>query len=269
MSDEIRPSAALINREWFESASRVLTPNELGLLLLEAVHYVLNGKEPDRLAGTASVVFAMIRPALDSDISRYRERCARNAANAKSKRVAASGSEWQPVGASGEQQQPQQQQQQQPQPQSLSQDDEKQIEKDKFMVWGYMWSIGSSAIKEECAAFWSYYEALGWRNNKGAQIVSRLAAARMWRRQYETRTPPNGAAQWFQAFKDCPILDYAVFNAYAGAEYSADEKGVLEVRLRANEAYLNDMREKVPQCIEQFRRLCKADKVVLLPLLGQ
>lgn len=264
MSEDIRPSAALINREWLESAASVLDHDDLCDVVLCAVGYVIYGDMPEGLSKQAEIVFRMIKPALDSDIAKYRERCARNAANAKSKRAAANGSEWQPVGASGEQPQPQPQPQQQPQPQSLSNETEQDIERDKFKVWGYFWSVGSSAVKEECRAFWSYYEALGWRNNKGAAIVSRLACARMWRRQYETRTPPNGAAQWFQAFKDCPILDYSVFNAYAGAEYSQDDNSVLEVRFRANEPYLRDVEEKVPQCIEVFRRLCKVDKVVLV-----
>lgn len=98
-SNERRPNAALINREWFESAQKVLSRSELSKVCMCAVEYVLNGKDPAELTGSAAVVFAMVRPALDSDIVKYNERCARNAANAKShlQRVAASGSESQPV----------------------------------------------------------------------------------------------------------------------------------------------------------------------------
>lgn len=268
MKTDGRPSAALINREWYESAAGILPRQELGLMLVQCVEYVLGIEKGWALRGNAEIVFKMVKPALDSDIAKYQERCVRNALNAKRGVNGASGSESLRVAASGEQQQQQQQQQPQQQPQCLSIDDPKQIERDKFMIWGYFWSIGSTAIKEECAAFWSYYEALGWRNNKGAAIVSRLACARMWRRQFDTREPMNGAAQWFQAFKDCPIIDYSVFNAYAGASISTEDNRVLEVRFRANEPYLADIEAKVPQCLEVFRRLCKADRVRLLPAIA-
>ena len=268
MKTDGRPSAALINREWYESAREILTREELGSAVLNAIAYVLYGDELPPATSKVGIICHMVKPQLDSDIAKYQERCVRNALNAKRGASGASGSESQRVATSGEQQQHQQQQQPQQQPQCLSIDDPKQIERDKFMIWGYFWSIGSTAIKEECAAFWSYYEALGWRNNKGAAIVSRLACARMWRRQFDTREPMNGAAQWFQAFKDCPVIDYAVFNAYVGASISSEDDRVLEVRFRANEAYLADMEAQVPQCLEAFRRLCKADKVRLLPTIA-
>lgn len=268
MKTDGRPSAALINREWYESARGILTREELGSAVLNAIAYVLYGDELPPSTSKVGIVCHMIKPLLDSDIAKYQERCVRNALNAKRGASGASGSQSEPVAANGVQQQPQHQSQQQQQPQCLSIDDPAQIERDKFMIWGYFWSIGSSAIQEECRAFWSYYEALGWRNNKGAAIVSRLACARMWRRQFDTHEPMNGAAQWFQAFKDCPVIDYAVFNAYAGASISTEEDGVIEVRFRANEPYLASIEEKVPQCLEMFRRLCKATKVRLLPTIA-
>ena len=92
------------------------------------------------------------------------------------------------------------------------------INKERWLTWGYFWSTGSKAVKEECTAFWSYYESLGWKNNKGAAIVSKMAAARMWRRQYETGRTPNGADAWFKALQECPVQDYRIWDAYAGAE---------------------------------------------------
>lgn len=268
MKTDGRPSAALINGEWFRSAAGILSADGLGRVLVAAVRYVLEGDDSHLSNPVEHAVFAMIKPQLDSDIAKYQERCIRNAMNAKRGGGGASGSESLRVAASGVQQQPQPQQQPQQTTTCLSIDDPKQIERDKFQVWGYMWSSGSNAIQQECAAFWSYYEALGWRNNKGAQIVSRLACARMWRKQYDTKEPPAGAVQWFQAFKDCPIIDYAVFTTYVGAMLNPEEDGVLEVRFRANEPFLADIEAKVPQCLEAFRRLCKVDKVRLLPALG-
>lgn len=242
-NNEQRPSAALINREWFESACKVLSYEEQGALLVNAVEYVLNGTIRCKLSSKIAIVFEMIKPALDSDIAKYRERCARNAANAKSQwqRVAASGGESQRVAANTTTT---------PTPtttptQSLSEstDKQKEIEKDKWLVTGYFWSIGSRAVREEFTAFWSYYESLGWKNNKGAAIVSRISCARMWRRQYETGNAPAGAAEWFEAVKKCPIYDYGVWYCYRGAERV--ESGAV-VRLACSEQFLADLRKAVP-----------------------
>ena len=96
MEVENRPNAALVNKEWWESARKVLSYEEQGQLLIEAVEYVLYGIGRTMPKGKVGIVFEMVRPALDSDVAKYRERCARNAANARSgrERVAASGSEW-------------------------------------------------------------------------------------------------------------------------------------------------------------------------------
>lgn len=242
-NNEQRPSAALINREWFDAASSVLDRKTLGEAVLSACEYVLYGRIKQDVSGSLAVVLAMIKPALDSDIARYRERCARNAANAKSQwqRVAASGTQSQRVAANTTTTTT---------PtttttQSLSEsiDKQKEIERDKWLVTGYFWSIGSKAVREEFQAFWSYYESLGWKNNKGAAIVSRISCARMWRRQYETGNAPAGAAEWFNAVQKCPVYDYGVWSCYRGAE--RNESGAV-VRLACSEQFLADLRKYVP-----------------------
>ena len=242
-NNEQRPAAALINREWYEAAAQVLNTKDMGEVVVASICYVLYGDLPEGLSKAAEIVFAMIKPALDSDIAKYRERCARNAANAKSQwqRVAASSSESQRVAANTTTTTT---------PtttttQSLSEstDKEKEIERDKWLVTGYFWSIGSRAVREEFKAFWSYYESLGWKNNKGAAIVSRISCARMWRRQYETGNAPAGAAEWFNAVQKCPVYDYGVWSCYRGAE--RNESGAV-VRLACSEQFLADLRKYVP-----------------------
>ena len=98
-NEQKRPSAALINREWFDAASGVLPADGLGRVLVAAVSYVLRGERLSLSNAVEKAVFQMIVPSLDSDIARYLERCARNAANARkaAERVAASGSEWEQI----------------------------------------------------------------------------------------------------------------------------------------------------------------------------
>lgn len=250
METENRPNAALINKEWYESAKGVLGARDLSCVVIAAIEYVLYGDTGITLQDSAKVVFAMIRPALDSDISKYRERCARNAANARSgrERVAASGSEWQRVGANTTTT-PTPNTTTTPTPSSSISPDE-QRKRERFIIYGYFWSVGSGDPMAEMNAFWDYYEALGWKNNKGAVIVSKQSAARMWRRQYETKTPPDGAQAWFKAVQTCKILDPTAFTIFAGSEI-ADEKVV--VRLRCTDNYLSQLRENTPRLEADLR----------------
>lgn len=261
MEPENRPNAALINREWYESAKGVLNEPQIASLCVHAVEYVLYGRDTLRRDNAVGMVFAMIKPALDSDIVKYRERCARNAANARSgrERVGASGSQSQPVGATTTtttttttNTTP-----------SISQveQDQREIEREKWLIYGYFWSTGSKAIVQECDAFWSYYEALGWKNNKGAVIVSKIAAARMWRRQFESGTAPNGAEVWYKAVQSCPILDYGVWNCYAGAEKIDD---AIDIRLRCSEQFLQGLEKALPELKKSLQGLLRAPEVAIV-----
>lgn len=263
--EEKRPRAALINREWFVAARRVLPADQLGRVLVAAVEYVIEDVTSDKLSPDERIVFEMARPWLDSDISAYKARCERNSRNARSQsqRVAASGSESQRVAAITTPT---------PTPTSTSTptlsrevSDEKEIEREKWLIYGYFWSTGSKAIKEECTAFWSYYESLGWRNNKGAPIVSKLAAARMWRRQFENGTAPDGSDAWFRVVQSCSVADYRLWMGYLGAEKLEDH---VEVRLRLTPAYLEQLKEVLPDICRNLCRLWGAQRVDLQGLLS-
>lgn len=262
MEPENRPNAALINREWYDSACRVLNPTELGLLLIEVVEYVLDGKDTGRLNGTASVVFTMIRPALDSDIAKYRERCARNAANARSgrERVGASGNQSQQVGAITTSTSTTTSTTTSTSTPSIS--IEERRDRERFEIYGYFWSVGSADPKAELDAFWDYYESLGWKNNKGAVICSKLAAARMWRRQFETKTPPDGAQQWFKAVKECAIPNPRVFPAFMGTERNGDK---IVVRLSCSEKFFAQIRENTPRLEADLRAVWRGLEPVFEP----
>lgn len=251
-ADNKRPNAALINREWFESAREILTNEELGRALLNAVAYVLYGDELPQTTSKVGIVCRMIKPALDSDIAKYNERCARNAANAKSQRqrVAASGSDSQRVAANTTTTTTPTTTTTTTTTPSLSPERSEEIE--RWLIFGYFWSTGSKAIKEEVNEFWSYYESLGWKNGKGAVIVNRLAAARMWRRKFETGTAPNGSEAWFKALQTCTIPDCNAFLAFMGAERKEDE---VIIRMRCNKSFYESMKAAVPDLEPTLRRL--------------
>ena len=242
-NNEQRPGAALINREWFEAAAQVLSTDELSKVCLFAVRYVLYGDAAVILSGSCAIVFAMIKPALDSDIIKYRERCARNAANARSRfeRVAASGCESQRVGANTTTTTTPTTTTTTTTTTSLSPSEVEQRE--KWLIYGYFWATGSKAIKQEFDAFWNYYESLGWKNNKGAAIASKIACARQWRRQFETGEAPAGAYDWFNVVKTCDVPDLGVWHCYAGAERFDDH---VLIRLRCTPKFWESLREHLP-----------------------
>lgn len=256
--DNKRPNAALINREWFESAKSVLSADGLGKVLVAACNYVIYGELEPNLFGTEAVVFAMIRPALESDVNKYIERCARNAANAKSQRqrVAASGSESQRVAANTTTTTTTTTTPTTTTTQSFS--PEMSEEKERWLVYGYFWSTGSKVISEELNAFWSYYESLGWRNNKGAAIVSKLACARMWKRQFETGAAPNGADAWFKAVQPCNVANPDVFRCFLGAERT---EGGAVIRLRCKRTFYESIVREVPNLESTLKALWRAPEV--------
>lgn len=257
-NDIKRPNAALINREWWESARKVLSYEEQGVLLIEAVEYVLNGVGRVCPKGKVGIVFEMVKPALDSDIAKYSERCERNQRNARSQsqRVAPSGTQSQRVAANTTITSTTTPTTTSTTTSSLS--PAEVDERDRWLVFGYFWSTGSKAIKEECNAFWSYYESLGWKNNKGAAIVSRLAAARMWKRQYELGVVPNGSDAWFKVMQECTVTDYSVWQVYAGAE-RVDDKAI--VRLRCSQNYLQQLEAAAPTLERQLRTLWRVSEL--------
>lgn len=233
-----RPNAALINREWFESAEKVLDAADLRWVVISAVRYVLNGNEPTEIPDRAALVFAMIRPALDSDIRAYAERCARNAANARnrSQRVVASGSEWERVGAIPTTT---------PTPTTTTtkislprEGDKEQRDRERFLTALYFAEKGSESPVAEMEAFWNYYESLGWKNNKGAAIVRKQAAASMWRPQFALGDMDGWRVKWFKALHRSKFFDMRLFTDVRGAEVNGD---VLTLYIVGGKAFADDL----------------------------
>jgi len=77
-----------------------------------------------------------------------------------------------------------------------------------------MFQRGIIQLQREVEAFWNYYEALGWRNNKGAPIVSKVAAAAMWRIKDDTAVSTPEREIWAKAFKNSTWLNPIVWCAF-------------------------------------------------------
>lgn len=221
-SSNNRPSAALINREWFRSAQSVLETDGVGRVLIAAVEYVFTGDTRTNLSEGEKIVFTMIKPSLDSDIVKYRERCARNAANARSKRerVGASGSEWERVGANTTTTPTTT-----PTTTTISlprEEDIKQRDREQFIIALYFAERGSEAPVQEMQAFWNYYDSLGWKNNKGAAIVRKQSCAANWRCQFATGDVCEWREHWFKALHYARTFDLRALTDVRGAEIEGE-----------------------------------------------
>lgn len=255
-----RPNAALINREWYAAASKVLDGDQMGRLLVAVVNYVWTGDQDLELDEPSGIVFEMVRPWLDSDIDSYRRRCERNAANARGRgeRVAASGIQSQRVAPNPN---PNNNPNSNSNPNlSRENEDPKEIEREKWLIYGYFWASGSKNVLQEMLAFWNYYDSLGWKNNKGAAIVNKLSAARMWRRQFETGKAPAGAMEWFSVVRYCPVRDVRLWDYYAGAEIL---DGSATIRLRVTGKYIAELKNVMPTLEQSLKSLLKVSELTM------
>lgn len=207
METEYKIKGLIFARSWWEAAVKVL-PAEERILFYEAVfQYAFEGRMVGSGKREISAMFEMVRPFIDQDKIKYQERCERNRANARGRqRVAASGTQSLPVADNTN-----------TNTTTNTNTNTSTIsltpEKEKFLVCGLFYARGSIKPAEELQKFWSYYESLGWKNNKGAQIVRKSSAARMWSLQSgvtENALAPRLA--WYQEISSCECTDIRVFD---------------------------------------------------------
>lgn len=243
--------AAYIRREWYNQAQNLL-PNETERLhFYEAViDYSLNGTE-QQLTGAPAIMFAMIRSELDADRQRYTDKCERNRKNAQRKPVAASGCQSLPVATNNTPTTTSTTTPTSTTTQPISIKDET---REKYLVVGIFFNRGAVNPIEEARIFWNYYESLGWRNNKGAAIVSKTSAATMWKMQGSTIAVPAQRGEWYKCFKSSPLYDCRIWSYFECA--GAGDNGQCIVYLNAGKG---DTRELVSliedKCTAQLRAL--------------
>ena len=248
-NDIKRPNAALINKEWYESARAILTREELGTAVLNAVAYVLYGDELPPSTSRIGVVCRMIKPALDSDIDKYIEKCKRNAMNARAKneRVGASGSEWERVGTNTTTTSTTTSTSTST-PMSLSNDDSRR-DRERFFIALYFAEHGNTSPVAEMDAFWNYYESLGWKNNKGAVIVRKQAAAAMWRCQFESVEVLGWRIEWYKSLRWSKSFDLRLLSNVRGAIV---EDGVLTLSTIGGTGFVEFLEDNELALLKRF-----------------
>lgn len=249
METSVNVKGIVFARAWWSAALEALNDSERLAFYDAVMGYAFRGELAKKLPAVVNGMLLMVRPFIDQDKEKYASMVERNRANARGgKRVAASGSQSLPVAANTNNNTSTNTN---TNTMPLSNEEaEKAIEREKWVIFGYFWATGSVNVLEEVKAFWNYYESLGWKNGKGAVIVSKIACARMWRRQFETRQAPEGAFAWWSGMSSCDVLDYSVWQCYAGAERTPEK---VVIRLRCSAEYWADVQRHAPEILKTLR----------------
>lgn len=207
MKTERTIKGVIFARSWWEAATKVL-PDPERLSFYEAVfNYAFTGQDPVKGKRDVKAMFEMVRPWLDSEEERYQERCERNKRNAQAKKpVAPSGTQSLPVATNTN---------------TTTKTNTNTTtttisltrERERFLICGLFFLRGALHPGEELERFWQYYESLGWRNNKGAAIVKKVAAAKMWNlQQISSKISSDIASEWYGSMVACNTTSVEVFE---------------------------------------------------------
>lgn len=217
METEYKIKGVIFARNWYAAVRPGLLPSDR-LQFYDAVfEYAFEGSVLQGMSPAVQIAFDMVKPFIEQDIVKYRERCERNRQNARGgKRVAASGSESLPVATNTN-----------TSTNTSTNNNTNTIsmseEKEKFFICALFYSRGSISPGMELNKFWQYYESLGWRNNKGAPITKKMAAAKMWDLQSGvTKMALAPRAAWSNAMLQCDSCDIRVFDNLVRTEIQGE-----------------------------------------------
>lgn len=247
--------AAMFREEWLDKARQLLPNAADRAIFYECLMCKAFERDiPEISNPIIAAMFCMAESAITQDLEKYAAKCERNRENAL-KRVVASGNQSQRVVASGSDSQ-------QSQPNtttsintstntntststtSISQD-EHEREREIYSIYYTLFNRGALNVQEEFNLFWNYYEALGWRNNKGAQIVSKVSAASMWRMQGETCINLAERQSWARAFKTCNVTSPLIFTSFQSLKVEIlDDERMLHIYTSFNEKQINTLEDK-------------------------
>lgn len=207
MESEYKIKGVIFARSWFDAAVTSLSDADRLKFYDAAFDYAFYDVVRSGMSPAVQMAFAMVRPFIDQDRIKYQERCERNRANARGgKRVAASGSQSLPVATNTN-----------TNTTTNTNNNNNTIslseEREKFLVVGMFFARGALQPVAEMNKFWDYYESLGWKNNKGAEIKRKSAAARMWNLQSGvTKKSLAPRVTWFNAVSRCDYSDTVIFD---------------------------------------------------------
>ena len=247
--------SALIRKEWHDAASSILSSDERLELYDLICSYAFTGSAPAVKHGKVAALWSLIRPALDQDAEKYAAKCERNRKNAsrcQSLPVAATGSQSLPVAANTNTN-TNTNTNSNSNSNTLSKSSDKDEKRERFDCMGIIFSRGATEPLEECKRMWGYYESLGWKNNKGAAIVSKTSAAAMWRLQCDTVAEQQMARLWWRLFKNVAGTPFVLWDAWKGMYRDEDTLHIYMKRdSRLNEITEGEYRQQMLSLLDKL-----------------
>ncbi len=253
METEYKIKGVIFARNWYAAVRKGLSAPDR-LQFYDAVFdYAFEGSVMPAMTPAVKIAFDMVKLFIDQDIVKYQERCERNRANARGRqRVAASGSESLPVA---------------PNTNNNTNNNTNTIslseEKEKFFICALFYSRGSISPGMELNKFWQYYESLGWRNNKGAPITKKMAAAKMWDLQSgTTKMALAPRVAWSNAMTQCECCDIRVFDNLVRTDIQGD---VLHIYARDIQDFAALMESSFMAGLKRYAAFYSCSKVLYHP----
>lgn len=249
MAGEIK--GAVIYRAWVTSAKELIADPAVRCSLYEALYELYYTGEPVRLSDpVANAVYTMCKPFITEDVAKYERRCERNRENAAKRASAPSGSQSLPVAHSGSNSNSNSISNSKSNS-NISVSELTKTERQRFDIYAIMFWHDAANVSEEVQRFLDNYEARGWRNAQGVQIVNPLPAARQWDIKNRRRPEPLRTA-YAEAFKSSPMTDVRIWTAL---QFIRVQGEALLLCYRADEAFITDLERR---CSKQLQALLKS-----------
>lgn len=258
--------AAYFREEWLDKALQLLPNPADRAVFYEMLMQRAFGRQVVQCNNPIVVaMYTMAESAIAADIAKYDAKCERNRENAL-KRVAANGTHSQRVVASGSESQPSL-----PNTStstststntstntSTSTISSENVGEDRelYLIYCTLFQRGALNLQTEFDQFYNYYAALGWKNNKGAPIVSKVSAAAMWRLSGDTCGNLAQREIWARAFRNAPTTSILVWLSFRDLQVEVtDTERVLHLHTTLNTKQIEDFEEK---CEKQLRTVMAA-----------
>lgn len=259
MSTQIK--AAMVHKTWIDGAREVLSNPEDRCEFYDAV-FDLYFTDQLRVIHSeqARAIFVMVRPYILADRQRYADKCERNRENAQKKTLQsqANGSDRlrsQDLGSNNNTNSNtsinSNTNNNINNDNTLSLSSGEEREKERFDILGILFFHRAASVREEMQRFCDYYEALGWRTNKGAPIVNKRAAARQWR--VDKQRPDNKLYDnYYMMMQQSTLYDARIYTAVRYMEISGK---TLILHYAADDAFIDLLEQR---CIRLLVKLTKA-----------
>lgn len=229
MEENAAIKCAMVRKEWVECARKMVANPVERCAFYEALFDIaFDSDSRESLPPIAAAMVEMARPALLSDRARYSERVERARAVAEARKRPRESA---PADVSLQNTNTTTNTNINTKTNTtLSQESEEVGEKERYLIFGILFSKGCRDVAAEYSAWHDYYAALGWKNNKGAAIASRPSAASMWRPSGEVLGDMDNRAIWRKVFQNAKTTNVQVWTEYRGLVLE-DAEGAKQVRI--------------------------------------